>query len=47
MWVLPICSGDERLKDENGKKLHSTQKPVELLKRGTLTSTKEGDFYGN
>lgn len=43
VWVLPICNGKERLKDENGKKLHSTQKPVELLKRVILTSTKEGD----
>lgn len=44
VWVLPICNGKERLKDENGKKLHSTQKPVELLKRVILTSTKEGDI---
>jgi DNA modification methylase len=44
VWVLPLCWGDERLKDENGKKLHSTQKPVELLKRVILTSTKEGDL---
>ncbi len=43
VWVLPICNGKERLKDENGKKLHSTQKPIELLKRVILTSTKEGD----
>ncbi|MFN3598816.1 MAG: DNA-methyltransferase [Aquificaceae bacterium] len=44
VWVLPICSGKERLKDEKGKKLHSTQKPIELLKRVILTSTKEGDL---
>ena len=25
-WLLPICSGKERLK-KNGKKVHSTQKP--------------------
>ncbi len=43
VWVLPICNGKERLKDEKGKKLHSTQKPIELLKRVILTSTKEGD----
>jgi len=43
VWVLPICNGKERLKDERGKKLHSTQKPIELLKRVILTSTKEGD----
>lgn len=44
VWVFPLCSGKERLKDEKGKKLHSTQKPVELLKRIILTSTKEGDL---
>ncbi|WP_088554599.1 DNA-methyltransferase [Calderihabitans maritimus] len=43
VWVLPICSGRERLKGEDGKKLHSTQKPVELLRRVILTSTQEGD----
>jgi len=44
VWVLPLCSGEERLKDKENKKLHSTQKPVELLKRVLLTSTKEGDL---
>ncbi len=44
VWVLPICQGKERLKDEEGKKIHSTQKPIELLKRVILTSTKEGDL---
>jgi len=44
VWVLPLCNGKERLKDENGKKIHSTQKPIELLKRVILTSTKEGDL---
>ncbi|MHA1224859.1 MAG: DNA-methyltransferase [Candidatus Heimdallarchaeaceae archaeon] len=41
VWVLPICTGKERLKDEDGKKLHSTQKPIELLKRVILCSTQE------
>ncbi len=44
VWTLPICLGAERLKDEKGKKLHSTQKPIELLKRVILTSTNEGDL---
>lgn len=43
VWILPICTGAERLKDEQGKKLHSTQKPAELLRRVILTSTHEGD----
>lgn len=44
VWVLPLCWGKERLKNEENKKLHSTQKPMELLKRVILTSTKEGDL---
>lgn len=43
VWVLPICGGAERLRDDGGKRLHSTQKPAELLRRVILTSTKEGD----
>lgn len=44
VWVSPLCMGKERLKDKKGKKLHSTQKPIEILKRIILTSTKEDDF---
>ena len=44
VWILPICTGSERLKNESGQKLHNTQKPIELLKRIILTSTKEGDL---
>jgi len=44
VWQIPICSGKERIKDQNGNKVHSTQKPIELLKRVILTSTKEGDL---
>ncbi|MBN1594079.1 MAG: site-specific DNA-methyltransferase, partial [Candidatus Coatesbacteria bacterium] len=44
VWVLPICSGVQRIKDEEGQKLHSTQKPIELLKRVILISTKKGDL---
>jgi DNA modification methylase len=44
VWIFSICSGRERLKDEKGEKVHPTQKPVELLKRVILTSTKEGDL---
>ena len=32
-WTLPICSGHERLKDADGQKAHSTQKPEALLHR--------------
>jgi len=44
VWISPICNGSERLKNDDGKKLHSTQKPIELLKRVILTTTKEGDL---
>src|SRR5580704_15376207 len=26
-WLIPLCTGDERLKGRDGKKLHPTQKP--------------------
>jgi modification methylase len=42
-WTLPICSGGERLKDANGDKAHSTQKPESLLHRVIVSSTKPGD----
>jgi site-specific DNA-methyltransferase (adenine-specific)/modification methylase len=42
-WILPICSGKERLKKENGKKVHSTQKPESLLHRIILATTNVGD----
>ncbi|PHZ86201.1 site-specific DNA-methyltransferase [Paremcibacter congregatus] len=50
-WVLPICSGKERLK-VNGHKGHSTQKPESLLYRVLLSSTNKGDvvldpFFGS
>jgi modification methylase len=51
-WTLPICSGGERLKDANGDKAHSTQKPESLLHRVIVSSTKPGDivldpFFGS
>ena len=50
-WVLPICSGGERLKDDTGHKAHPTQKPESLLYRVLLATTEEGDvvldpFFG-
>jgi len=43
-WLLPICSGSERLKDSKGKKAHPTQKPESLLQRVLLASTNPGDL---
>ena len=43
-WLLPICSGPERLKDAAGRKAHPTQKPEALLYRVLLASTNAGDL---
>ena len=32
-WTIALCTGEERLKDQSGKKLHPTQKPQALLAR--------------
>lgn len=50
-WVLPICTGHERLKDDKGDKAHPTQKPESLLHRVILGTTNPGDvvldpFFG-
>ena len=50
-WVLPICTGGERLKDETGAKAHPTQKPEALLHRILVGTTNPGDvivdpFFG-
>ncbi|WP_428032660.1 site-specific DNA-methyltransferase [Ancylobacter sp.] len=42
-WLFPICSGGERLKDEDGHKVHPTQKPEALLARVILSASKPGD----
>lgn len=42
-WVLPICTGKERLRIE-GEKAHSTQKPEALLYRVILGSSDPGDL---
>nr|WP_316652955.1 site-specific DNA-methyltransferase [uncultured Gellertiella sp.] len=43
-WLFPICSGGERLKGEDGKKVHPTQKPEALLARVIMASTRPGDI---
>jgi modification methylase len=43
-WVLPICSGGERVKGDDGNKAHPTQKPEALLYRILLACTKPGDI---
>ena len=50
-WTLPICTGQERLKDVDGHKVHPTQKPESLLYRVLLAASDPGDvvvdpFFG-
>ncbi len=50
-WVLPICNGAERLKGDDGQKVHPTQKPESLLHRVILSASNAGDtildpFFG-
>jgi modification methylase len=43
-WTLPLCTGEERLKGSDGKKLHPTQKPEALLARVILSSSRPDDL---
>ena len=43
-WLLPICSGGERLRDGAGAKAHPTQKPEALLHRVLVASSRPGDL---
>lgn len=50
-WTLALCTGEERIKDDEGKKAHPTQKPEALLHRVLLAATRPGDvvldpFFG-
>lgn len=43
-WLLPLCTGGERLKNQDGDKLHPTQKPEALLYRVIMAATQPGDL---
>ncbi len=43
-WLIPLCTGEERLKGADGKKVHPTQKPEGMLARVLLSSSKPGDL---
>jgi modification methylase len=50
-WTIPLCTGSERLKDDDGVKAHPTQKPEALLHRVLVGSSRPGDvvldpFFG-
>jgi modification methylase len=43
-WLIPLCTGEERLKGGDGKKLHPTQKPEALLARAILAASRPDDL---
>ena len=43
-WLFPLCTGAERLRGPDGRKLHPTQKPEALLERVVLASTAPGEI---
>jgi modification methylase len=50
-WTIPLCTGEERLKQTDGGKLHPTQKPETLVARVILAASRPGDvvldpFFG-
>ncbi len=50
-WVIPLCTGAERLRTARGEKTHPTQKPEALLHRVLVASSNPGDvvldpFFG-
>lgn len=44
IWNISLCTGKERLRDEDGNKIHSTQKPEMLLYKIILACTKPNDI---
>jgi modification methylase len=51
-WTIPLCTGEERLKQADGSKLHPTQKPEALVTRAILSASRPGDvvldpFFGS
>lgn len=44
VWRFAVCSGNERLKNDKGEKLHTTQKPEDLLYRIIALTSNVGDL---
>lgn len=44
VWPMPLVQGKERIKGVDGRALHPTQKPEEMLRRIILASSNEGDI---
>ena len=43
VWEMPLVQGKERLHGKDGRALHPTQKPEEMLKRIIIASSNKGD----
>jgi len=43
-WTIALCTGEERLKGRDNRKLHPTQKPEALLARVILSSSRPDDL---
>ncbi len=45
-WFIqaPLCTGEERIRDADGQKVHSTQKPEAVLRMVVEASTNPGDL---
>lgn len=44
VWAMSLVQGKERLRGENRRALHPTQKPEEMLKRIIIASSNKGDL---
>lgn len=44
VWPLPLVQGKERLRGKDGRALHPTQKPEEMLKRIIIASSNKGNL---
>jgi len=44
VWSLPLVQGKERVRGSNGRALHPTQKPEELLRRVIVASSNKSDI---
>ena len=44
VWIMPLVQGMERLHGTDGRALHPTQKPEEMLKRIIIASSNKGDI---
>jgi site-specific DNA-methyltransferase (adenine-specific)/modification methylase len=42
VWTFPVVQGEERLRGDDGRALHPTQKPLELVKRTIAASSNVG-----